>query len=95
MQKRYALSLTAEYVEKFQSICKTGGLAPSTLSRAVDDFLKDIVQVMERAQAAGKFTIRDMFIVLGEQMEKLQEESNNDAKKANEVPKKKGRSKIL
>lgn len=69
MKKRYNLTLTQENVEKFQALCKQGGLPPVTLSLAVDDFLRDIAPVMEKATETGKFSVVDFFQFLGQQVE--------------------------
>lgn len=72
-KKRVTVTLTESVVTRFQTICKETNLPPATLSRAIDDFLKGIVDVLETARARGRFTIRDMFEMMGKQMELLQE----------------------
>lgn len=76
MKKRHMLTLTQSNVERFQTLAKEVGLPPATLSRAVDDFLRDIVEVMSRAKAAGSFTLRDVFAFMGDQLELLGKESH-------------------
>lgn len=73
-KKRISITVTESVVTRFQTICKEGNLPPATLSRSIDDFLKGMVDVLERARKAGKFTISDWFALMGEQMELLQEE---------------------
>jgi len=66
------------------------------MSSAVDDFLKGIVDVLETARKAGRFTISDMFNMMAKQMELLTEEvKRNDkpAQKEAEVEEKSDRTK--
>lgn len=90
MKKRYMFTLTAENVEKFQQITKAAGLPPATLSNTVDDFLRDIIPIMERATSAGKFTVVDMFRAMGEQVQSIIEEEKRDAEKRKEEKKARG-----
>lgn len=76
MKKRYMFTLTQENVEEFQKLTREVGLPPSTLSRAVDDFIRDINQIMKKAKAKGKFTIRDIFTMMGEQIELIQRDQD-------------------
>lgn len=89
MKKRHMLTLTQSNVERFQSLSREVGLPPATLSRAVDDFLRDIVEVMSRAKASGSFTLRDVFAFMGDQLELLGKENQNDKKEAAEAEGKK------
>lgn len=93
MKKRVMLTLTEEHVKKFQDICEKANLPPGTMSWAVDDFLHDVVGVMEKAMAKGSFTIKDMFFMMGDQLEMAFTEAENDAKEAYEKAKGKGPSK--
>ena len=80
-KKRYALTLTVSNVERFQAACKQFGLPASTMSKACDDIIKDLCGVLEKAISQGKFSIKDLFDVMGQQLELLYEEEKNDAKK--------------
>jgi len=73
-KKRISITVTESVVTRFQTICKETNLPPATLSRAIDDFLKGIVDVLETARRSGKFTISDMFNMMGKQMELLEME---------------------
>lgn len=85
MKKRYMFTLTAERVEKFRALVKEVGLPPATLSNAIDDFVRDMTEVMESAKQRGSFTIRDIFTAMGKQVELiLQEESNVREKRQKE-----------
>ena len=87
MRKRYMFTLTAENVEKFQKLVKDARLPNSTLSSTIDDFLRDIIPVMERATSAGRFSVVDMFRVMGEQVQSIIEEEKRDAEKRKEEEK--------
>lgn len=80
-KKRYYLTLTAENVERFHAACKKIGLPANTMSKACDDIIKDLCGVLETAISRGKFTIKDIFDVMGQQLELLYEEEKRDAKK--------------
>jgi hypothetical protein len=79
-KKRHTLTLTETVVVRFQNICRETGLPPATLSNAVDDFLKGIVDVLETARRSGRFTLSDMFNMMGKQMELLPMEEKQGAK---------------
>lgn len=87
MKSRHMLTLTTENVEKFRKITCDAGLPSSTLSHAVDDFIRDIIPIMERATSGGKFTVVDMFRVMGEQVQSIIEEEKRDAEKRKETEK--------
>lgn len=74
MEKRYMFSLTQENVETFRTLTRSMGMPPSTLSKAIDDFIWDINKTLLQAKERGTFTIRDVFNLMGEQMELLQKE---------------------
>lgn len=93
MKKRVMLTLTAEHVQKFQDLCKKNNLPSGTMSWAIDDFLHDIVDVMEKAMARGTFTIKDMLYMMGDQLEMALTEEQHDAKEAYEIAKGKVSSK--
>lgn len=76
-ENRYMLTLTKENVETFRSLTTALGMPPSTLSKAVDDFIRDINGVLSAARDRGTFTIKDIFQLMGEQMELIQQERKN------------------
>lgn len=87
VKKRVMLTLTAENVERFQNHCRANGLPLGTLSASVDEFLRDILKVVDRAVDTGKFGMRDMFEMMGDTIEKLQEgDSVNEKKRKEEKP---------
>lgn len=88
---RVTVTLTESVVTRFRTICKETNLPPATLSRTIDDFLKEMVDVLETARSRGSFTIRDMFNLMGKQMELLQEEVTN----VKSAPKNKGVAKRI
>lgn len=87
MRKRYMFTLTTENVEKFQKMVKDAGLPNSTLSSAIDDFIRDIIPIMERATSAGKITVVDLFRYMGEQVQSIIEEEKQHAEKRKEEKK--------
>lgn len=90
-KRRYSVTLTPERVDAFQDAAKALGLPPGTMSASIDDFLKDMTAVLVKAKVRGKFGLNDIFITIGEQIEKLQEEEKRDAeKRKEEEPKRSG-----
>ena len=85
MKKRYMFTLTKGTVEEFQALCKEAGLPPSTLSREVDRFVKEMLVVVKKARAQGSFTVRDMIYMMADQVElALEEGAANDKKRKEE-----------
>jgi hypothetical protein len=80
-KKRHMLTLTESYVKRFQNLCRDIGLPPATLSNALDDSLKVLVDSMEMARKGGRFTVTDMFTMVGQQMELLQTEGMENGNK--------------
>lgn len=81
MKKRFMFTLTKERVEEFQALCKEVGLPPATVSNAIDDFLRDMLATLKRARSQGSFTLKDVFHLMGEQVELIQREGLLDAEK--------------
>lgn len=80
-KSRFTFTLTTENVRTFQKLMKQGNLPPATLSNAVDDFIRDMNKVITKAMAQGSFSLKDMFHLMGDQLELLQnEEGKNDEK---------------
>lgn len=94
MKRRYMLSLTKERVDRFHLLSKDFGLPPSTMSRAVDDFLADIVGVMEKARAKGSYTFRDVFTFMGEQLELITEGGESSEKSSGVAASKEDRPQV-
>lgn len=80
-KRRYSVTLSEENVKRFQAICKKGGLPLSTMSSALDDFLRDISPIMEKAAEKGKFSTLDFFTYLGEQVQAVVEEEKAEQRK--------------
>ena len=86
-KKRYSLSLTPGRVERLQCLFKEVGLPASTLSSSVDDYLKEIADILDQAKSRGSFTLKDIFAVMGEQIEKITMEEKEHAEKLKEKEK--------
>jgi len=86
MKKRYQLSLTQENVERFKICAKQLNLPYSAMSSMVDDLLGNTVASMEKFMKKGKPTLADLFTVIGEQLEELEED------KAHEKPSQKAKT---
>lgn len=73
-KKRYNVSLTPQIVDRFQSLVREIGLPQSTMSTAIDDFLKDMCEVFQTAKDQGSMQISDIFKVMGKQVELVLED---------------------
>lgn len=89
MRKRYMFTLEKENVEKYRELCLKAGLPAQTIGLAIDDFLKSMIPIMERATSIGQFTVVDFFTFLGEQVM----ETQNSMKGENESYERKIRKK--
>lgn len=75
MKKRYQLTLTAETVEEFQATAKEMGLPSSFMSQVCDETIDSMLKMLKRVQAQGKFSITDLFTMLGEHIQEATDES--------------------
>jgi N-methylhydantoinase A/oxoprolinase/acetone carboxylase beta subunit len=66
MIKRYQLSLTEENVKQFRELSGKIGMPDRFLSTSVDAYIGEMVKMMDKALAKGKFTVSDMFFQMGE-----------------------------
>lgn len=100
-KKRYSITLTVENVERFKSILKSVGASQAYMSHCIDDFIRDMSDSMETLkehhEGAGRpVGLRDLFWVLGKQMEEMLRdekeycERRNDAKPTQEAEKMEG-----
>jgi len=77
MKKRYYLPLTIANVDRFHAIMKQAGMQKGVLAVTLDDALKEIVAMMDMVATSKPFTVADMFKLMGEQFEKIQEEKHD------------------
>ena len=86
--QRYQVSLTRENVDEFRDHCKAFRLPKSQMSATLDDFLKEMNQFMRSCREKGKFTIADLFEMMGRNiMESLEDENAKQTPKAEGVAK--------
>ena len=85
-KKRYYVTLTKTRVDRFQSLCKRLGMPPSTMSNALDDMVDNISDVFQTALDKGNIEISDLFRVMGQQMELLEEDKKTDARQKRNTP---------
>ena len=78
MKKRYAVTLTKETVDDFQSMTKSLGMPPGVMSNLCDEAIAKTTIAMknfiEIHRSKGSLTISDFFAVLGEQVGQQVEE---------------------
>ena len=80
MKKRVMLTLTAETVDEFQTVAKTLGLAPGTMSKICDEAILRTLEIFKKALSKGSFTMTDLFTMIGEDMEALHKEGTYSEK---------------
>lgn len=73
-KKRYQVTLTQATVEKFQKLEKEMGMPMGTMSSVLDESLSKVVSSIEKFRARGRVTFADLFHVIGEEMDKIQDE---------------------
>lgn len=79
MLKRYYLSLDQEAVEEFQKHCTQFGLQRGQLSASCNDTIREMNTMFRRCQENGKFTVKDLFAMIGENIIKsIEEEGKNE-----------------
>lgn len=79
MKKRYSLSLTQETVEDFQKTAKQLKLPNSVMSTLCDEAIAGTLKVFKQALASGKFTLTDLFTMIGQVTQQaIEEERKNE-----------------
>lgn len=78
--KRYMFTLTQGQTEELQALCKEVGLPPATLSNAIDHLFGEMLTTFRKIKSKGNFTVKDMFEMMGEQMELLSKEGDHETK---------------
>jgi hypothetical protein len=71
-KKRYQMTLTPARVHRFHELAKSLGVPPSAMSSAVDDFLKDIADVMQIWKDEGKIEVKSLRKLMGKQLELIE-----------------------
>ena len=80
MKKRFMLTLSQEPYDEMQKIVKEMGLPQNTISLICDDAIAGVLKVFKQAIAKGKFTITDLFTMMGEVVQNVtEEEKKNEA----------------
>ena len=85
-KKRYSITLTPANYERFQSLAQDLGMPKGTMAAALDDTLRGLCEVFQKAKDTGAFTLGDMFKMIGEQVTETQKEEKGH------VPEKKRRT---
>ena len=68
-KKRYQISLTVANFDRFQSLADEMGMPPGTLSKALDDCVKDLSDLFQTAKDQGSLTLSDLQRLMGKQMD--------------------------
>lgn len=71
---RYNVTLTPANVERFRQLCKDLGLPAGTMSAAIDDLLRNLGDMFQAAKDQGKFSMSDLFALMGKQLGEIEEE---------------------
>lgn len=79
-KKRYNLTLTQETVEEFQELAKSLKMAPSAMSAVCDEAIAGVMKVVKQAKSTGKFTITDLFTMMGEITQEAMEVEKNETR---------------
>lgn len=76
MKKRYFLSLDEEVVARFRQLSDEFGLSRNQLSLSCNDFVREMVLMMETCKREGIPTIAGLFEMMGRNIQTLMEEDN-------------------
>lgn len=97
-KKRYMFTLTEAQMERTQALMKELKLPAAMLSSLLDEAVGLFEKQLTTLKNTGGFTMRDLFSMVGEQMESLEEETTkiNEGRKTSDKNRKEapGRSKI-
>lgn len=74
MKKRYQLTLTSDLVDEFQRLSREMGMPPGFLSSSIDEYLVQITDVLKTIVDKKKFTLKDMFQFMSDQLEDLDDD---------------------
>lgn len=88
-KKRYQVTLTQATVETFQKISEEMNIPQGTMSIILDEALEKVTDTMLKLKAKGTCTFGDLFQLIGEELDQIQKEEINDAKKIQEAETKK------
>lgn len=82
-KKRYQVTLTQETVERFKALSEEMNMPQGTMSSILDESLSKAVKVFGQLKAKGKVGFADMFHLIGETFDEIQEdEQKGKTKKA-------------
>jgi len=73
-KKRYQVTLTQATVEDFQKMAKEMGIPFSVMSQILDESLQKVTSSIKKFRERGSATFADLFHVIGEEMDKIQNE---------------------
>lgn len=82
-KKRYQLTLTQSTVERFQNLERDMNMPQGSMSSVLDDALLKIVITMEKFKARGRAGFADLFYIIGEELDEIQEAESKKPKKGN------------
>lgn len=73
-KKRYQITLTIATVERFRRLEKAMGMPAPTMSLLLDEALEKTTSSIEKFREKGSATFVDLFHMIGEEMDKIQNE---------------------
>lgn len=73
-KKRYQVTLTKSNVDDFQKLAKEMGIPLSIMSQILDESLQKVTASIRKFRERGTATFADLFHVIGEEMDKIQNE---------------------
>lgn len=79
-KRRYSVTLTPSIVDRFQALCKEFNMPANTMSNVCNDSIMEVTKVFLTAKDQGKFSIEDIFRLMGQQVELLMEEERKEKK---------------
>lgn len=68
-KRRYSITLTPSVVERFHGFCKEFNMPQNTMSNVCNDAIMQISEVFVTAKKQGKFSLEDLFRLMGQQVD--------------------------
>lgn len=89
-KKRYQVTLTKATVEDFQKIAKEMGIPLSVMSQVLDESLQKVTSSIKKFRERGSATFADLFQLIGEEVDKINEEVKENEKSSRKTKKMEG-----
>lgn len=91
-KRRYSVTLSPSIVNRFQGLCKEFNMPSNTMSNVCNDAIQEVSELFVTAKQQGKFSIADVFRLMGQKCAELIEEEKKESEEKRNVPEQKRNS---